>query len=171
MGMVEVLGRYADPRRSMMPASGVEQDFGSIVQEAGPDAMQDGIAEAFRAEETPGFEEMVASLFEHSEPRVRAGLLDSLLAGLAPTAQFQGGGGALADVWRKYHAGARVAVDRAAQVDPTDVEQVAREARRENPSVLERISRFYARHPGVVRNLGPVAMNIVLARIARRAHH
>ncbi len=170
MGMMEILGRYAEPRRSILPRD-VEQDFGSVVHEAGLDAMQDGIAEAFRADETPEFEEMVATLFEHSDPHVRAGLLDSLLAGLAPSARFQGGGSALSDVWRKYHAGARVPVDRTAEVAPADVEDVARHAREENSGVLERVSRFYARHPGVVRSLGAVAMNIVLARIARRGHH
>jgi len=149
----------------------VDRDFEAAAHEAGPDAMQDGIAEAFRAEETPEFEEMVATLFENSEPRVRAGLLDNLLAGLSPSARFVGGQDGLADVWRKYHAGARVAVDKAADVDPGDVEEVARQARKQNPGVLERVSRFYARHPDVVRNLGAVAMNIVLARIARRAHH
>ena len=170
MGMVDILGRYAD-EPPPFPPPGIERDFGTVAEEAGPDAMQDGIAEAFRADDTPSFEEMVATLFEHSAPRVRAGLLDNLLAGLSPSARYVGGKGALADVWRKYHAGARVAPDRAGEVSPQDVEEVAREARKHNPGVLERVSRFYAHHPDVVRNLGTVAMNIVLAKMARRNHH
>jgi len=170
MGMMDILGRYAEVRHPMPPPD-VEHDFGEVAHEAGPDAMQYGIAEAFRAEETPEFEQMVATLFEHSGPRVRAGLLDNLLAGLSPTARFLGRQGGLSDVWRKYHAGARVAVDSAAEVDPTDVEEVARQARKQNPGVLERVSRFYARHPEVVRNLGNVAMGIVLSKMARRTQH
>lgn len=112
---------------------------------------------------------MVAQLFEHSEPSVRAGLLDNLLAGLGPTAV--GASGGLADVWRRYAAGARVSPDRAAQVDPLEVQEVARQARRQNPGVLERVSRFYAHHPELVRRLGSVAMGIALSKIARRSHH
>lgn len=169
MGMQDILGRYADVRRRP-PHVQIEQDFDDVAQEAGPDAMQDGIAEAFRAEETPPFEEMVAQLFENSEPRVRAGLLDNLLAGLKPTSLGIAGGG-LADIWRRYAAGARVSPDGAARVDPAEVQEVARQARKQNPGVLERVSRFYARHPELVRSLGQTAMTIALSRMARRTHH
>jgi hypothetical protein len=169
MGMIDILGRYADPRRPYPPAE-VEHDFDEVLTEASPDTLEDGIAEAFRSEETAPFEQMVAQLFEHSDPPTRAGLLDSLLAGLGPVAIAGAGRGELADVWRRYAAGARVAPDRAAQVNPLHVEEVARQARQQNPGVLERVSRFYARHPGLVRSLGNVAMGIVLSRMARRAH-
>lgn len=171
MGMMDILGRYAhaDAQRPAPPPQ-VDSDFTEIAQQAAPDALQDGIAEAFRSDQTPPFEEMVSQLFEHSEPRVRAGLLDNLLAGLAPAAMGSTKGG-LADVWRRYAAGARVSPDRAAEVDPLDVQEVARQARRQNPGVLERVSRFYAHHPELVRRLGSVAMGIALAKIARRSHH
>ena len=169
MGMMDILGRYADERRAP-PQIDIEQDFDQVATEAGPDAMQDGIAEAFRSDDTPPFEEMVAQLFENSEPRVRAGLLDNLLAGLRPTSLGSAGGG-LADIWRRYAAGARVSPDRAANVDPSEVQEVARQARKQNPGVLERVSRFYARHPDLVRSLGNVAMGIALSRMARRTHH
>ena len=168
MGMMDILGRYADTKRSGPPPE-IESDFSQIAHQAAPDALQDGIAEAFRSEDTPPFEQMVAQLFEHSEPSVRAGLLDNLLAGLGPTAV--GASGGLADVWRRYAAGARVAPDRAAQVDPLEVQEVARQARRQNPGVLERVSRFYAHHPQLMRRLGSAAMGIALSKIARRSHH
>jgi hypothetical protein len=169
MGMMDILGRYADARRPP-PQPEIEHDFGEVATEAGPDAMQDGIAEAFRSDDTPPFEEMVAQLFENSEPHVRAGLLDNLLAGLKPTALGAAGGG-LTEVWRRYAAGARVSPERAANVDPAEVQEVARQARKQNPGVLERVSRFYARHPELVRSLGNVAMTIALSRMARRTHH
>ena len=169
MNLIEILGRYTGDVRRAPPQPEVEHDFDLVAHEAAPDAMQDGIAEAFRSDATPPFEEMVAQLFEHSDPRVRAGLLDNLLAGLGPTAL--GAGGGLADVWRRYAAGARVSPDRAANIDPLEVQEVARQARKQNPGVLERVSRFYARHPELVRNLGSAAMSIALSRIARRRHH
>ena len=168
MGMMDILGRYADTRRAPPPME-IEHDFEEVSHEAGPDAIQDGIAEAFRSGDTPPFEEMVAHLFENSEPHVRAGLLDNLLAGLRPSTGDARG--ALADVWRRYSAGARVNPDRAAQVDPHEVQEVARQARLQNPGVLERVSRFYARHPELVRTLGNAAMGIALSKMARRRHH
>ena len=168
MNLIEILGRYAGDARRAPPQPEVEHDFELVAHETAPDAMQDGIAEAFRSDETPPFEEMVARLFEHSDPRVRAGLLDNLLAGLGPAAIGKGG---LADVWRRYAAGARVSPDRAAHINPLEVQEVARQARDQNPGVLERVSRFYARHPELVRNLGSAAMSIALSRIARRRHH
>ena len=171
MSLMEILGRYSGERRRALPHFEVEHDFEKVVAETAPDALQDGIAEAFRSDETPAFEEMVAQLFENSEPRIRAGLLDNLLAGLGPNALGAATGGGLADVWRRYVAGARVAPDRAARVDSTEVQEVARQARKQNPGVLERVSRFYARHPEVVRTLGNVAMGVALSRIARRRHH
>ncbi len=168
MGMMEILGRYADTKRHAPPPE-IESDFSEIAHQAAPDALQDGIAEAFRSDATPPFEEMVARLFEHSEPSVRAGLLDNLLAGLSPSASGSRGG--LAEVWRRYAEGARVSPARAANVDPLEVQEVARQARRQNPGVLERVSRFYAHHPELVRRLGSVAMGIALSKIARRGHH
>lgn len=169
MGMTDILGRYADSRRPAPPPE-IENDFNQIAHEAAPDALQDGIAEAFRSDKTPPFEEMVAQLFKHSEPSVRAGLLDNLLAGLGPSALGAGSGG-LADVWRRYAAGARVSPDSAAQIDPLEVQEVARQARRQSPGVLERVSRFYAHHPELAHRLGNVAMGIALSKIVRRAHH
>ena len=168
MGKIDILGRYADSH-GPPPHFDIERDFEAVSHEAGPDAIQDGIAEAFRSDDTPPFEEMVAQLFESSEPGVRAGLLDNLLAGLKPTA-LGAPGGSLPDIWRRYAAGARVSPDGAARVDPAEVEEVARQARKQNPGVLERVSRFYARHPDLVRSLGNVAMTIALSRMARRAH-
>src|SRR6185436_19482565 len=62
MGMMDILGRYADTRRAPPPME-IEHDFEEVSHEAGPDAIQDGIAEAFRSDDTPPFEEMVAQLF------------------------------------------------------------------------------------------------------------
>jgi hypothetical protein len=169
MGMMDILGRYAEARQPPPPPD-IEQDFDEVAHEAAPDTLQDGIAEAFRSEQTPPFEEMVARLFERSRPHVRAGLLDNLLAGLRP-ASIGARHGGLAEVWRRYAAGARVSPDSAAGVDPLEVQEVARQARRQNPGVLERVSRFYAHHPELVRSLGNVAMGIALAKMAQRTHH
>ena len=170
MGMMDILGRYAEGREPHRH-SGIAHDFEEVASEAGPGTLEEGIAEAFRSDETPAFEEMVAHLFARSDPATRAGLLDNLLAGLGPNVLTLIGNGALADILRRYLAGARVAPDRAAHVDPAQVLEVARQARRQNPGVLERVSRFYARHPELVSTLGEAAMGVALSRIARNTRH
>ena len=54
-----------------------------------------------------------------------------------------------------------------------DFDQVARQAppEKDNPGVIERVSRFYARHPELVRNLGAAALSIAMRKMARRARH
>lgn len=170
MPMSDILGRYAKGPRLLPPAE-IEHDFEEVLHEAGPGALEEAFAEAFRSEETPPFEEMVAKLFEGSDASTRAGLLDNLLAGLQPSALGTMRGTVFADVLRRYAAGARVAPARAAEVDPEHVREAALQARRQNPGVLERVSRFYARHPEAMRHLGNDVMAIVLSRLAQSTRH
>ena len=39
---------------------------------------------------------------------------------------------------------------------------------RQNPGIVQAISRFYAQHPQLVRNLGSAALSIAMGRMARR---
>lgn len=161
MDFAKVLNRYANARRDR-PPTGVEHDFDTVVKQVPPADFEDGLAEAFRADETPPFEEMVAELYGRSDPETRAGLLDNILPNL---------GGGLAEKLRNMTAGGRVAPNRTTELDPQQVQEMAREARASNPNILERVSQFYAKHPDLVRNLGGIAMGIALNRMASRRRH
>lgn len=160
MDFAKVLNRYANARRDH-PPTGVEHDFDQVARQVPPKDFEEGLAEAFRADETPPFEEMVADLYGRSDPDTRAGLLDNILPNL---------GGALADRLRNMTSGGRVAANRTSEIEPAQVQEMAREARATNPGILERVSQFYAKHPDLVRNLGGIAMGIALNRMARRRH-
>jgi exopolyphosphatase/pppGpp-phosphohydrolase len=61
-----------------------------------------------------------------------------------------------------------VTPDEARDMRPEQVETIAAQAARDNPNIMERISRFYAEHPQVVRVLGQVALGVAMNRMAMR---
>jgi hypothetical protein len=61
-----------------------------------------------------------------------------------------------------------VTPDVAAQVTPEQVKEIAAEAEKKDPSILDRIGGFYGQHPDVVKGLGGAALAIALGQIANR---
>jgi hypothetical protein len=51
---------------------------------------------------------------------------------------------------------------------PTQVQDIATQAERNDPGVLDTIGGFYADHPQLVKTLGSAALAIALAGVARR---
>jgi hypothetical protein len=142
MSFNRIIEQYVNARNSP-PIPEAPRHFEEAAQEAPPDVVSQGIAEAFRAEETPPFGQMVAQLFRDSNPQQRSGVLQHLMDAL----------------------GRR---ERVEDATPRQVEDLANQAERQNPSVVERVSKFYAQHPALVRNLGTAALTIALARMAQR---
>ena len=163
MGLMDVLGRYAQQQANVPPPQ-VAQDFDRVAQEAAPDTVSAGLEHAFRSDATPPFEQMVRKLFEHSNDQQRAGLLNEILGSLPGTLA----GGALGNIASR---GGSVTPQQARDVDPTDVEAAAAHAAQRNPGIVEAVSRFYAQHPTLVRNLGSAALAIAMSRMASRRGH
>jgi hypothetical protein len=137
---MDVLSQYQNsPNR---PPPEVMQDFQVVADEAEPEDIGVGLEEAFRSEQTPPFEQMVSQLFSNSNAHQRAGLLNLL--------------------------GPRISPEEAQQVAPGDVESLAAEAAQRNPSIMQRVSRFYAEHPALVQSLGQAALAIAMNTMARR---
>ena len=140
MGLMDVLSQYQNsPNR---PPPEVMRDFQVVADEAEPEDIGVGLEEAFRSEQTPPFEQMVAQLFGNSNPHQRAGLLNEI--------------------------GPRISPEEAQRVTPGEVESLAAEAAQRNPSILQRVSRFYAEHPALVQSLGQAALAIAMNTMARR---
>ena len=57
----------------------------------------------------------------------------------------------------------------ASQLSPESVEQLATEAHKQNPSIVDSISSFYAQHPTLVKSLGAAALTIAMSNMSRRA--
>ena len=165
MGLMDVLMQYANPNDH--PPPNVTGDFHHVSREAPPEAVGEGLEAAFRSEATPPFEQMVGHLFEKSDPQQRAGLLNEILGA------FGGMGGGLAGnvlggALRNAVRGDHVSADDAWHVPASDVEAAAAEAARRDPSIIERVSRFYAQHPQLVQTLGTAALSIAMSRMAQR---
>jgi hypothetical protein len=128
-----------------------------------PEAVADGLAHAFRSDQTPAFPQMVASLFGRSDPNQRAGLLNRLLGAVGPGA-MAGLPGALGGLL----GGGEVGPEQAANVSPQDVEEIAAQAEKQDPSVIDQVSSFYAKHPQVVQALGGLALTIAMQHMMKR---
>jgi len=152
-------------------AANAPDHFHQVAQAASPDVVSHGLAEAFRSDQTPPFGKMVSQLFAQGTPEQKAGMLQQLLGSLNPAALAAlGGSGALGNLFSAgtNTAPAAISPQQASQLTPAQVEQIAAHAEKQNPSVIDTMSNFYAQHSGLVKTLGSAAMTIALAKIANR---
>lgn len=160
----------------------IDDDFDQVAQAAPQPALSDGLAAAFRSEQTPEFGQMTANLFNNSNPQQQAGLLNTILKYAGPAilgrimsgggggSASAGGGGGLSDLINIFKGGGQqeVTPEQAGQIPPEAVQQVAEEAQKHDPSIIDKISDFYAEHPTLVKSLGAAALTIALSKIANR---
>ena len=166
MGVLDLLNQYQGLAPGTAPPE-AETHFEQIAREAPQEDVAQGIAQAFRAEQTPPFESMVGQLFGRSNPEQRAGALSQLLRGLSPAILGSLASGSLGSLIQGNRRQSVRPGDTAA-IDPRDVQELARQAERQNPGIVDRMGQFYAQHPQLVRNLGSAALSIALSQMARR---
>jgi hypothetical protein len=165
MGFMDILNQYAGQQPSR-PAPAASQHFGQVAQQAPLTVVSQGVADAFRSDQTPPFGEMVAHLFGNSNPQQRAGLLTQLVSGSGPG--LLAAGGPLGELISRLGSGSTVTPEQAAAITPEQVQQVATHAEQQNPSIVDRVSDFYSQHPTLVQTLGSAALTIALAKMAQR---
>jgi hypothetical protein len=146
------------------PAS-PHEDYQQVTRAAPPQVVANGLAQAFRSDQTPPFPQMLANLFSRSDPNQRAELLNRLIGSVGPEAiaALPGLGGI-----SSLLAGGRVSPDQANRVSPGQVQQIATHAEKVNPTIVDEVSGFYAQHPQAVKALGGLALTIALQHIVRR---
>jgi hypothetical protein len=179
----DVLDRYGDVNPSRPPET-VDTDFDLFAQQAPPEAISEGLSAAFRSDDTPEFAQMASQLFGRASGSQRAGMLNALLAAVGPMvlqqilarrqrgpspAPAQGGGlgGVLGNILRG-DGPPRVSPEVAEQVSTQEVEEIAREAEKKDPSVIDRISEVYAQQPELLKVLGSVALGVALGKMAQK---
>jgi hypothetical protein len=155
-----LLQQYLGGAATANPAQ-AEQDFGHVAQQAPRPALSQGVAEAFRSDQTPPFPQMLGQLFGRSDPTQRAGMLNQLLGNINPAVLTSVLGGLFGG-----RAPAQLTPEQASQVTPEQVQDIAAKAEQDNPGIVERMSDFYAEHPTLVKALGGVALAIALGKIA-----
>ena len=72
-------------RSGQVPENAADH-FQQVAQAASPEMVSQGLAEAFRSDQTPPFAQMVAQLFSQANPQQQAGMLNQLLSSLGPAA-------------------------------------------------------------------------------------
>jgi hypothetical protein len=125
------------------------------------------LAAAFRSDRTPPFGQMLSTLFTNSNADQKAGMLNQLVSAVNPTllSQILSGAG-LAGV--AGGAGAQLTPDQAQKLSPEVVQQMAGDAEKTNPSIIDSVSGFYAQHPTLIKGLGGAALTVALAKLAER---
>ncbi len=156
----------------------VRDDFDQVAQTAPPAALADGLAAAFRSDETPEFGQMAAQLFNNSDGQQRAGILNTLLRTAGPLILSQilsrqtkpAGGDGFSNLIDLLKGGneTEVTPEQAEQIPAGAIEEIAAQAEKEDPSVIDRVSQFYAEHPTLVKTLGAAALTIAVSQIAKR---
>jgi hypothetical protein len=159
----DVLGRYAN---GTSDHSAAERDFEQVTQAAPRPAVAAGIADAFRSGQTPPFPKMLSQLFGESGGGQRATLLNTLASTLGP--------GVVSQILARRGVQAAPQADSrgidpalAQQIPNEAVEDLAAEAERKDPSIIDRVSHFYADQPALVKKLGGAALVIAMAKLAQ----
>ena len=162
----EIVQRYSGQGGGTAAApANPHADYEQVTQAAPPKVVADGLAQAFRSDQTPPFPEMVGTLFGHSDPNQRAGILNRILDAIGPGAvtALPGLGGL-----SSLLGGGRVTPDQASQISANQVQQIADHAQKQDPSIVDQVSSFYAQHPQVVKAVGGLALTIALQHMLQR---
>lgn len=162
MGLLDLLQQYAGAQPGQTTDKAADH-FDEVAQTAPPEAVGQGLAAAFRSDQTPPFAQMVSQLFSQANPQEQSGMLNHLLATVGPGAaaalglgNLQGGGAGTA----------QMTPDQATQLSAQQVQQLAQHAERADPGIVDTLSGFYAQHPALVKTLGGAALTIALSKIA-----
>ena len=171
MGLMNILSQYVGQQGGQAVTAAVDH-FGQVAQQAPQSSVSQGLAAAFRSDQTPPFGQMVGRLFGNSNPQQRAGLLTQLISGLGAgsVSASTGGSGPLSDLMRQLGGGgSTVTPEQATAITPEQVQQAATHAEQQNPSIVDKVSDFYSQHTALVQTLGSAALTIALAKMAQRS--
>lgn len=162
--LIGILNQYRGASAASPPPN-VMEDYSEVAQAAPPGHLATGLAEAFRSDETPAFGQMLGTLFSNSNSDQRAGILTTLLSSVGPGLLASGGLGSLAGLLRGGQTS--ITPEQASQVSPEAVTQLAEHAQKQNPSIVDQASAFYAQHPDLVKVLGAGSLALIMSHLSR----
>jgi hypothetical protein len=162
--LLNVLDQYRNASPTNPPAN-VHQDYEKVAQNAPQGSLAGGLSAAFNSDQTPPFGQMLGTLFSNSDPQQRAGILNQLISSAGPSLLASGALGGLSGMLR----GGQVTPEQAQQVPPEAVQQMAEHAQRQNPSIVDQASQFYAQHPKLVQSLGAASLALIMSHLSQRS--
>ncbi len=145
----------------------VQQDFNQVAQSAPQGDLANGIASAFRSDQTPPFGQMVGQMFGQGNGDQKAGLLNQLISSVGPglLGSVMGGGGLSALSGLLGGGQGQVTPEQANQVPADEVQQVATHAANQDPSIIDTISQYAAGNPGMVQGIGGSALKMIMSKL------
>ena len=162
--LIGVLNQYRNASASNPPTN-VESDYSQVAPHVQQSDLATGLANAFRSDQTPSFGQMLGSLFSNSNGQQRAGILNQLLGAVGPGLLSSGALGSLAGLF----GGAKsVTPEQADQIPPEAVTQLAEHAQKQNPSIVDQASQYYAQHPTLVQALGAGSLALIMSHLSRK---
>ena len=161
--LMGLLQQYVNPGSAA--TANTTQDFEQVSQSASPTHLAGGLAEAFRSNQTPPFAQMLTTLFSNSNGEQRAGILNHLLGSSGVSA----GSGVLGGLSGLLGGGSQVTPEQAQQVSPEAVHEMAQQAEKNDPSIIDKASSFYAQHPTLVQGLGASALALIMSHMSRNS--
>jgi hypothetical protein len=168
MGLMDILQQYTN-NTGTSDSNSVHAHFDEVAGAAPTEVVGQGVADAFRSDNTPPFGQMVSQMFGQSNPQQQAGVLNQLLRSIGPGVLSTIAGGVLGRLTAPDNAGAaQVTPQQASQLTPQQVQTIATQAEKHDPTVLDKVGGFYAEHPQLVKTLGSAALAIALAGISNR---
>jgi len=167
--VTDIVSKYASGSPANVPGS-VDADFDRISELAPSSTVAEGLAEAFRSDHTPPFASMLSQLFGRSSPTHKTSVLNTLIATLGPAlvSQLLAAHGANRAAREVQSGSTSLSPEVVQQIPQTSIEAVAAEAEKKDPSIVDRISTFYAEQPAIVKTLGGLALTVAMARMAQR---
>ncbi len=147
------------------PPATAERDYSQVAQSAPQSQLANGLAQAFRSNDTPPFSQMVGTLFNNSNGEQRAGILNQLLSAVGPSLLASGGLSGLAGLLR---GGNSVTAAQANQIPADTAAELAEHAEKHNPSIVDQASQFYARHPTLVKALGAGSLALIMSHLSQK---
>jgi len=145
----------------------VHRAFDQVAGSVPSGTLAGGLAHAFNSDQTPPFPEMLSGLFEQSNPQQKAGLLNQIVAAIGPAGAVQlataAGLGGLAGAL----SGGTLTPQQAQQISPDQVQVLAHEAAKKDPSIVDMAAGFYAQHPALVKSIGVGALALLMSKISQ----
>jgi hypothetical protein len=167
--LTDMMDKYRAGNSAHVPGS-VDADFDRLSKHAPPADLAEGLAEAFRSSQTPPFSSMLSQLFGRSQSTQKANVLNTLAATLGPAlvSQLLANHGAHQAAKQVESGAPSISPEIAEQIPANSIEAMANEAEKRDPSIVDRISKFYADQPAVLKTLGGLALTVAMAKVAQR---
>jgi hypothetical protein len=167
--ITDIMDKYGSRNSATVPGS-VDADFDRFRQHAPATTLSEGLSEAFRSRDTPPFATMLSQLFGRSPAAQKTNVLNTLVATLGPAlvSQLLAKHGANRAAQELQGGNTRISPEVAEHIPSNSIEALAAEAEKKDPSVVDRIGKFYAEQPALIKTLGGLALTVAMAKVAQR---